>query len=55
MILSHMIEKITCNKDYEIAIHFFIAMEDFQEAIAQSKADGYNIVILEGDVARSVI
>jgi DNA invertase Pin-like site-specific DNA recombinase len=55
MILAHMIEKITCSKDYEISIHFYIAMEDFQEAIARSKADGYNVVIVEAETPQIVI
>ena len=55
MILAHMIEKITCNRNYEITIFFYIAMEDFQEAIAQSMANGYNVIIQEGKLPKAIL
>lgn len=47
MILARMIEKIEVTRDYHIKIRFFIALEDFRQAIEESEALGYNIVIEE--------
>jgi len=38
----------------EIAIRFYIAVEEFQEAIAQSKAGGYNVAVVEGEAPKAV-
>lgn len=50
MILSRMIERIEVMRDYSIKIRFYIAVDDFREAIDRSRQAGYDVVIEETDV-----
>lgn len=51
MILSRMIERIEVRRDYHITIRFYIAVNDFREAIEKSRESGYNVVIEESEVS----
>jgi hypothetical protein len=57
MILSRMIERIEVRRDYHITIRFYIAVNDFREAIEKSREAGYNVIIEEseaGSLARAI-
>ena len=47
MILSRMIERIEVQRDYHITIRFYIAVNDFREAIEESRKAGYDVIIEE--------
>ena len=42
--LSHLIDRIEVDRDYHISVHFYVAMEDFQEAVKTE-----NVSIFEAD------
>ncbi len=44
MMLAHLIDRIEVDRDYNISVHFYVAMEDFQEAVKTE-----NVSIFEAD------
>ena len=44
MMLAHLIDRIEVDRDYHISVHFYVALEDFQEAVKTE-----NVSIFEAD------
>ena len=50
MILSHIIGKITVNRNYDITIYFFLTLDDFKHALAEEGRD--NVKVCEEPVRK---
>lgn len=49
MILSRMIERIAISRGYHISIQFYIAVDDFRDAIRECQEEGYQVKMADND------